>query len=111
MLVATARVSVGWHPALPHVSGATRKSPGFTNFMNSADSLSHSVYARSGMVDRFRNAAFLGCTCAFSFVASYCADFGTTPTVIATLAFPPWQSAHPKRTPREGCIVGSSVAV
>ena len=35
MLVETARVSLAWQPAEPQVSGATRKSPGFTNFMYS----------------------------------------------------------------------------
>ena len=37
MLVETARVSPAWQPTAPQVSAATRKSPGFTNFTNSAD--------------------------------------------------------------------------
>jgi hypothetical protein len=62
MLVETARVSLAWHPFDPQVSGATRKSPGFTNFIYSYDSLSHAVNARSGTAVRFLKAEFLGCT-------------------------------------------------
>src|SRR5258708_11676024 len=33
MLVDTVRVSAAWQPIEPQVSGATRRSPGFTNLM------------------------------------------------------------------------------
>ena len=42
MLVETLRTSEAWHPALPHVSGATRRSPGFTKRTYSGLSFSHS---------------------------------------------------------------------
>src|SRR5215469_7798916 len=111
MFVETARVSLGWHPAVPQVSSATRRSPGFTNFTYSADSFSQRVYAPSGNTVRFLKNESFGCTCAFSFAAWYSAAFGEVPLATEMELFPPWQSVQPRCTPFDGCIVGSSVAV
>src|ERR1700686_2620307 len=111
MLVDTARVSVAWQPLDPQVSGATRKSPGFTNFIYSYDSFSHAMKTRSGTAVPFLNTAFFGCTCAFSFIALYSGELVATPTARLAEKSPPWQSTHASCTVLVGCIVGSSVAV
>src|SRR5579883_3306891 len=108
MLVETARTSLAWHP--PQVSGATRRSPGLTNLTYSADSFSHFVYRRSRAARR-RSWGSRGCTCAFSFTASYSGELMAAPGATATAALPPWQSVQPSRTVFVGCMVGSSVEV
>src|ERR1700686_1146246 len=94
MLVETARVSLAWQPLDPQVSGATRKSPGFTNFIYSYDSLSHAVKTRSGTAVPFLNKAFFECTCAFSFAALYSGELLATPGATLAEESPPWQSTH-----------------
>src|SRR5260370_13416683 len=96
MLVETARVSAAWQPGAPQVSGATRRSPGFTNLTYSADSLSHFVYARSGRFERLRKLASRGCTWAFSLTELYSGEFDVTTDETETEALPPWQSVHPR---------------
>ena len=39
----------GWQPEVPHEMWATRRSPGFTNIVNSGDSWFRSVYDRTGL--------------------------------------------------------------
>src|SRR5579859_2967 len=95
----------------PQVSGATRKSPGLTNLMYSADSFSHSVKARSGRFARFLKAALRGCTCAFSLTELYSGESGAVPGATPAEEFPPWQSVQSRCTVFVGCIVGSSVEV
>src|ERR1700693_1166283 len=111
MLVDTVRVSLAWQPLGPQVSGATRKSPGFTNFIYSYDSFSHAVKTRSGTAVPFLNTAFFGCTCAFSFTALYSAELAATPGATLAEESPPWQSTHAICTVLVGCMVGSSLAV
>src|SRR6266403_4246339 len=111
MLCETVRVSDAWQPAGPQVSGATRRSPGFTNLMYSADSLSHFVKVRSGRAERFLNEESRGCTCAFSFAELYSGEFDALPDPTETAELPPWQSVQPRWTVFVGCIVGSSVEV
>src|SRR5580692_3372776 len=111
MLVEEARTSLAWQPAAPQVSGATRRSPGFTNLMNSGDSLSHLVYVRSGKAERFLKLGSRGWTCAFSLAALYCAEFGMAPETTEMEELPPWQSVQLSETVFVGCIVGSSVEV
>src|SRR5712692_8216168 len=109
MLVETARVSAAWQPAAPQVSGATRRSPGFTNLMYSAGSLSHFVKVRSGTFERLRKLASRGWMCAFSLAELYSGEFGAMLDAAGTEALPPWQSVQPRGTVFVGCIVGSSV--
>src|SRR5580658_269386 len=111
MLVEEARTSFAWQPGAPQVSGATRRSPGFTNFINSGDSFSHFVYVRSGRAERSLKLASRGCTWAFSLAALYSAELGTAPVITETEELPPWQSLQPRNTVFVGCIVGSSVDV
>src|SRR5580692_1273464 len=111
MLVEAARTSFAWQPAAPQVSGATRRSPGFTNFTNSEDSSSHFVNARSGKAERSVNLASRGWTWAFSLATLYSAEFAAAPAATETEEFPPWQSVQPRKTVFVGCIVGSSVEV
>src|SRR5215472_7614131 len=109
MLVETARVSLAWQPAAPQVSAATRRSPGFTNFMYSGDSLSHLVKVRSGQAPRLRKTASRGCTCALSSADAYSAEPRGTPGATPAETLPPWQSVQPSCTVRVGCMVGSSI--
>src|SRR5580704_12842810 len=111
MLVDEARTSLAWQPSAPHVSVATRKSPGFTNLMYSGDSASHFVYVRSGKAERSLKLASRGWTCAFSLAALYSAERGATPEETEIEGFPPWQSVQPRKTVFVGCIVGSSFEV
>src|ERR1700722_1709661 len=111
MLVEAARVSFGWQPACPQVSGATRRSPGFTNLTYSADSFSHPVNIRSGSADRSLKLASRGWTWAFSLAELYSEEFGTAPGLLWMEESPPWQSTQPRKTVFEGCMVGSSVEV
>ena len=43
--------SFGWHPDVPQLMCAMRKSPGFTNRINSGDSWFNKVYERTGFAD------------------------------------------------------------
>src|SRR5262249_15352993 len=108
MLVETASTSLAWHPAVPHVSGATRRSPGFTNFTYSADSFSHVAYKRSGRPLWPLKLASRGCTCAFSLAARYSAESCAAPGATLGVELPPWQSVHPSSTDFVACMVGSS---
>src|SRR5258708_37276487 len=109
MLVETARVSAAWQLVARQVSGATRRSPGFTNLMYSADSASHFVKVRSGRFERFRKLASRGWTWAFSFAERYSGEFRAAPDADEIEELPPWQSVHPIWTVFVGCIVASSV--
>src|SRR5215469_3065361 len=109
MPVETDLVSLAWQPDVPQVSGTTRKSPGFTNLMYSADSLSHFVKARSGNAPPLRNRGSRGCTWAFSFAPRYSGELRAAPGSTLAVASPPWQSVHPSSTVFVGCIVGSSI--
>src|SRR5271154_5147554 len=111
MLVEAARTSFAWQPAAPQVSGATRRSPGFTNLMYSGDSLSHFVNVRSGRAERSLKLASRGWTWAFSLAALYSAEFGAVFGAIEMEKLPPWPSVQPRKTVFVGCIVGSSVKV
>jgi hypothetical protein len=111
MLVDTARVSAAWQPTVPHVSGATRRSPGLTNFTYSADSFSQFVKVRSESAERCLNEASRGCTCAFSFAELYSEELAVVSDGTEIDALPPWQSVQPRCTVLVGCIVGSSVEV
>src|ERR1041384_700497 len=82
MLVDTARVSLAWHPAAPHGSEATRRSPGFTNFTYSADSLSHLANTSGAARPRSRKTESRGWMCAFRFAARYSGEFVAVPTPI-----------------------------
>src|SRR5215468_7697414 len=109
MLVETARDSFGWQPALPQVSDATRKSPGFTNFTYSADSPSHFAKTLFGRAPESRKPGSRGCTWALSFAARYPDEFCAVPGAIPAEEFPPWQSVQPSCTVFVGCMVGSSI--
>src|SRR5271154_3767484 len=111
MLVEAARTSFAWQPAAPQVSGATRRSPGFTNLMYSGDSLSHFVNVRSGKAERSLKLGSRGWTCAFSLAALYPAEFGFVLATTEMEELPPWQSVQPRKMVFVGCIVGSSVEV
>src|SRR6266436_4691823 len=111
MLVEDARTSLAWQPAVPQVSGATRRSPGFTNLMNSGDSLSHFVNVRSAKLERSLKLASRGWTWAFSLAALYSEEFGAASVTTEMEELPPWQSVQPRKTVFVGCIVGSSVEV
>src|SRR5258708_8721405 len=111
MLVETLRTSEGWHPALPHVSGATRRSPGFTKRTYSGFSLSHCVYKRSGFAARSASFGSRGCGWACRFACSYSGEVGATPVAIRVSAFPPWQSVQARRNVAVACMVGSWVCV
>src|SRR5580704_19000125 len=111
MLVDEARTSRAWQPAAPQVSGATRRSPGFTNLTNSGASLSHFVSVRSGRAERSLKLASRGWTWAFSLAALYSAEFGVVFAAMEIEELPPWQSVQPRKTVFVGCIVGSSVEV
>ena len=77
--------SFGWQPDVPQLMCAMRKSPGFTNRMNSGDSWLSRVYERTGFAPPAgHRCGFRGWTCACSFVAQF--------------AFPPWQSVQPMRS-------------
>ena len=88
VLRGTASTSLSWQP--PHVSSATRRSPGLTNFTNAADSCSSAVYVRGGFAELFQISGWRGCTCAMSLVVA--------------AASPPWQSVQPSRTAAEACM-------
>src|SRR5260370_32152897 len=79
------------------------------NWMYSADSLSHSVYARFGFADDAPSAGTAGCGWARVFAASYSADPGAALAAIVTPGLPPWHVAHPSTTVPDGCIEASSV--
>ena len=111
MLVETLRTSEGWHPALPHVSGATRKSPGLTKRTYSALSLSHCVYKRWGFADRSASLGSRGCGCARRFTCSYSGEVAEAADATRASEFPPWQSVQPRRNVPVACMVGSSVCV
>src|ERR1700687_1057975 len=111
MLVEAERVSLGWQPTGPQVSGATRRSPGFTNLTYSAGSLSHPVNMRSGTAERSLKLPSRGSTWALCLAELYSGEFSTAPRATRTEEFPPWQSVQPRRTVFVGCIVGSSVEV
>src|SRR5215467_11404098 len=108
MLVETARVSLAWQPDEPHVSAATRRSPGLTNFTYSGDSLSHLAKTSGGTAPRLRKNGSRGCTWAFCFAAEYSVELAFVPGKIPDDESPPWQSVQPSCTVFEGCIVGSS---
>jgi len=111
MLVEAARTSMAWQPAAPQVSGATRRSPEFTNLMYSGDSSSHFVKTRSGSAERFLKMGLRGWTWAFSLAAEYSEEFGAVPAWMLTEDLPPWQSVQARWTVFVGCMVGSSADV
>src|SRR5690242_18461870 len=82
VLRGTALTSFWWQP--PHVSSATRRSPGLTNFTNSGDSCSSAVYVRGGFAEVRQISGCSGRTCASSFFVA--------------VALPPWQSVQPRCT-------------
>src|SRR4029077_16907812 len=97
MLVEEAWTSRAWQPAAPQVSGATRRSPGFTNLTNSGASLSHFVNVRSGRAERSLKLLSRGWTWAFSLAALYSAELGGPPETPIEES-PPWQSVQPRKT-------------
>ena len=111
ILVETLRTSEAWHPLLPQVSGATRRSPGFTKRTYSGLSLSHSVYIRSAFAERSASLGSRGCGWAFRFNCSYSGEADAAPEATRASAFPPWQSVQPRRNVPVVCMVGSSVCV
>ena len=75
----------------PHACFATRRSPGFMNRMNSADSWFSQTFEFGGFADVFQNSLCRGGTCAGSFVKP-------------RAGLPPWQSVQPRTTCDAWCI-------
>src|SRR4051794_7333771 len=84
MLLRLLSTTSGWQPEVPQLMWATRRSPGFTNMVNSGDSWLSSVYDRTGLPVVRQASGNLGWTCANS--------------LTAVDGLPPWQSTQPSLT-------------
>ena len=83
MLWPTLSTSCAWQS--PQVLFATRRSPGFTNWMNSSDSWLSRTELSLGFAELSKNTGLRGLTCACRIVRP-------------GVGSPPWQSVQPRRT-------------
>src|SRR5207248_9335622 len=94
MLVRTLRTSFTWHPAVPQLRAATRRSPGLTNRTQSAVSCIQRAYARTGAAEERASRPKRGSTGARGLACRYPVDPAAAPDGAKTAALPKWQAVQ-----------------